>query len=586
MRVVRNTPKRKLFILFGLLAVSVLLMIACFAAMAMDDTIYHGVSVAGVAVGGKNVEQAKELLDQAFPADRLGETIRFACTGREFEIQRDAIGLAYDWDTAVQEAYDTGRAANPFARVGKMLVLRFAKQDIPLPIIYDEATLETLINENIHDLCTEAVPAKIEVLDSRLQITNGTNGKGPDMEQLRADLERLMADRTFGRAVEIALVTIPAAPIDIDQLCADYLTGPKDASYEISGGHIEYIPQTLGISFDREEALAVLEANRSNPEPYTIDIAVTQPAMTLEQLKNSLFQDKLGSYTSKYNPGEVGRTQNVSLAAQKINGTCLAPGDQFSFNTVVGERTAAAGFQNAKVYEGGNLVDGLGGGICQVSSTLYNAVLYADLAVVYRTNHSMPVTYAPLGRDATVAFGSIDFIFKNNKQNPVKVTSSASGGSLTISIWGTRENGREVEITTERLSTIPYPTKEIQDDSLAPGTKKVKQNGSDGAVINTYKTVRENGVVVSSDMIHKSYYNPIEKIVLVGPEKEVEPPAEQAPQPDDGQPASAGMADDAGTGQPAPPAEPEPELEPEQPEQQPSLTEGLTVDTPLEPGHE
>lgn len=577
MRVVRNTPKRKLLILFGLLVISVLLMIACFTAMAMDNAIYHGVSVAGVDIGGKSTEQAKEVLNEAFSVDELGETIRFSCEGREFEIQRDAIGLGYDWDTTVQEAYHIGRAANPFVRVGKMMVLRFAKQDIPLTVVYDEATLKTLIDENIHDLCTEAIPAKIEVLDSQLQITNGINGKGADMERLRTDLEQLMADHTLNRTLEVELVTVPAAPIDIETLCADYMTEPKDASYEINGGHIEYIPHTLGVSFDREEALTVLEANRDNPEPYAIEVEVTQPTVTLEQLKNSLFQDNLGSYTSKYNPGEVGRTQNVSLAAQKINGTCLAPGDQFSFNTVVGERTAAAGFQNAKVYEGGNLVDGLGGGICQVSSTLYNAVLYADLGVVYRTNHSMPVTYAPLGRDATVAFGSIDFIFKNNKQYPIKVTSSASGGKLTISIWGTKENNREVEITTERLSTIPYPTKEIQDDSLAPGTTKVKQNGSDGAVINTYKTVRENGVVVSSDMIHKSYYNPIEKIVLVGPEKASEPPAEQAPSvSEDDQPVSAGAAESE---QPVPPEETEPG-------QQSAPSEDLTAESPLEPGHE
>ena len=417
------------------------------------------------------------------------------------------------------------------------------------------------------------------------------------MEKLTAELEQKMVTRAPSATFALQLVTVPADPISIDSLCENYLTQPKDASYTIQNGSINYIPHTLGVTFDRAAAERVLEDNRNNDQPYTIPVEVTQPAMTLEALKGSLFQDNLGDYTSKYNPGEVGRTKNVTLATQKINGTYLAPGDQFSFNTVVGERTAAAGFQNAKVYEGGNLVDGLGGGICQVSSTLYNAVLYADLGVVYRTNHSMPITYAPLGRDATVSFGSIDFIFKNNKQYPVKVVANASGGSLTISIWGTKENNREVSLSTERLSTIPYPTREVKDDSLSPGQRKVKQNGSDGAVINTYKTIKENGVVVSSEMIHKSYYNPIEKIVLVGPDKAEQPaepanaqPAEQTPPPAEQTPEQAAdqVPQDAIEGEPAETTTGTSADTAQSASTSPAAAvDGETiVHTPLEPGHE
>ena len=580
--------KRKLVVTGVLILASVLLMATWFTVMAMEQDIYAGVSVAGVEVGGKSAADAKALLESEFSDSRLGETIRFSCEGREFEIQRSAVGLEYDFDATVQQAYAMGRAANPFVRVGKMTVLRFAKQDIPLAVTYDAAALKGLIDENIHDLRTEVIPASIEVLEGRLQITNGISGRDVDMEQLEDTLEQRMAEHSLSETIPLALVTVPADPIDIDQLCNDYLTEPQDATYTIQNGSISYVPHTLGVQFDREQALQVLEANRNNDQPYDIAVEITYPAVTLEQLKGSLFQDNLGDYTSKYNPSEVGRTKNVTLATQKINGTYLAPGDQFSFNTVVGERTAAAGFQNAKVYEGGNLVDGLGGGICQVSSTLYNAVLYADLGVVYRTNHSMPVTYAPLGRDATVSFGSIDFIFKNNKQYPVKVVANASGGSLTISIWGTKEDNRVVELSTERLSTIPYPTREVRDDSLAPGTKRVKQNGSDGAVINTYKTIKENGVVVSSEMIHKSYYNPIEKIVLVGPDK-AETPAE---------PANTQPADEVPPQEPAEtPAEEQPAAE-DTPAVPPS-DNGVSAETasepagatqeeiqPLEPGHE
>lgn len=523
--------RRKLFVVGALLAASLVLIATWFTVMAMEQDIYAGVTVAGVNVGGMDAAQAKAALEEKFPAKSAGDTIRFSCEGREFEIQCASIGLGYDMDATVQQAYAVGRAANPFVRVGKMTALRFRGQDIPLQLAYDAAALKGLIDENIRDLRTEVIPVSIEVLDDCLQITNGISGRDVDMEQLEAELERRMAVGSLAGVFALELVTVPAEPICIDSLCADYLTDPKDASYTIQNGNIDYVPHTLGIKFDRAQAEQILEANQKSDRSYEIPVEVTYPAVTLEALKGSLFQDNLGDYTSKYNAGEVGRTKNVTLAAQKINGTYLAPGDQFSFNTVVGERTAAAGFQNAKVYEGGNLVDGLGGGICQVSSTLYNAVLYADLGIVYRTNHSMPITYAPLGRDATVSFGSIDFIFKNNKQYPVKIAANASGGRLTVTVWGTKENNREVTLSTERLSTIPYPTREVKDDTLAPGKTKVKQNGSDGAVINTYKTIKENGVTVSSEMIHKSYYNPIEKIVLVGPDKTEEPAAPTNAQP-------------------------------------------------------
>ena len=523
--------KRKLFVIGALLAASLVLIAAWFTVMAMEGDIYAGVTAAGVRIGGMDTAQAKAVLEEKFPAGRVDDTIRFSCEGREFEIQCASIGLGYDVDATVQQAYAAGRSANPFVRVGNMTALRFRGEDIPLQITYDAAALKGLIDENIRDLRTEVIPVSIEVLDDRLQITNGISGRDVDVEQLDAELKRRMAARSLSGVFALELVTVPAEPIGIDSLCADYLTEPQDASYTIQNGNINYVPHTLGVQFDRTEAERVLEANRNSDKPYFINVQVTYPAVTLEKLKSGMFQDNLGDYTSNYNAGEVGRTKNVTLAAQKINGTYLAPGDQFSFNTVVGERTAAAGFQNAKVYEGGNLVDGLGGGICQVSSTLYNAVLYADLGIVYRTNHSMPITYAPLGRDATVSFGSIDFIFKNNKQHPVKIAANASGGKLTVTVWGTKENNREVTLSTERLSTIPYPTREVKDDTIAPGKTKVKQNGSDGAVINTYKTIKENGVTVSSEMIHKSYYNPIEKIVLVGPDATGEPaePADAQP---------------------------------------------------------
>ena len=195
----------------------------------------------------------------------------------------------------------------------------------------------------------------------------------------------------------------------------------------------------------------------------------------------------------------------------------MLPGEEFSYNKVVGERTFANGFKEASVYTSSGVVNGLGGGICQVSSTLYNAVLHANLEIVERRNHRYAVSYVPLGRDATVAYGSIDFRFKNNRTYPIKVVSYAQNGVLNISIMGIKEATEyEVLITTNKLQTIPYETKYIEDNSMLSGTQKQTQYGDNGYKYETYKTLKLNAEVVSSEQISKDNYTPLTRVVRVG----------------------------------------------------------------------
>ena len=212
------------------------------------------------------------------------------------------------------------------------------------------------------------------------------------------------------------------------------------------------------MTFDVNEAQKILDQNKHNAEPYSIPVEITQPEKTTQWFIDNKLSYTLGSFSTVYNAGNYERSHNIALAAQKINGLVLMPGEQFSFNGVVGQRSAQTGFKTAKVYQGGEIVDGIGGGICQVSTTLYNAVLYADLKIVYRTNHSMPVSYVPSGRDATVSYGSIDFKFSNNQSYPVKLGCSASNGRLTCSVYGIKLQNKKVEITTQTVSTTPSRT--------------------------------------------------------------------------------------------------------------------------------
>lgn len=208
------------------------------------------------------------------------------------------------------------------------------------------------------------------------------------------------------------------------------------------------------------------------------------PNVTTNMIGTEAFPDLLSSYSTNYAASNRNRTTNLILAANKINGTVIMPGETFSYNKVVGARTIAAGYKEAPIYVSGEVVDGVGGGICQITTTLYNAVVYANLEIVQRTNHQFVPSYAPASRDATVVYGSIDFQFKNNRAYPIKLVCSVSGGVATFQIFGLRqEDDCEVEISayvTGKTSTAIYSE--------------------------AYKILKRDGNVVGSELLSKDTY--------------------------------------------------------------------------------
>jgi len=259
-------------------------------------------------------------------------------------------------------------------------------------------------------------------------------------------------------------------------------------------------------------------------------LKITVPEITVSELGTEAFPDLLSTFNTKYYVANVNRTKNLELSASKINGTILAPGEVFSYNKVVGERTIAAGFKNAAVFENGKVVDGLGGGICQISSTLYNSVLLANLEIVYRTNHGFLTSYLKAGLDATVVYGAIDFQFKNNRNYPIKIVTSVNGGIARVDIYGVKENSDyRVEIQSNVLSTTPYTTKYIDDPTLEVGKEVVDQVGTNGCKSITYKLLYKDGALVSKTTISTDTYSPMQKIVRRGTKKIVQTVATPLP---------------------------------------------------------
>lgn len=232
---------------------------------------------------------------------------------------------------------------------------------------------------------------------------------------------------------------------------------------------------------------------------------------------DELYTDLLAEYETNFSEYHLNRSQNIKIATTKINGTVVLPGEVFSYNDTVGYRTELEGFKYAPMYIGGKLVDGIGGGVCQVSSTLYNAVLCANLEVVERKNHQFLPTYVEAGKDATVADGYIDFKFKNTRKYPIKIIATAKNGVLTVKIYGKKQEIEyDIKIQSQVKEFIPYETIYEYDDTKKTGEYIIVQNGKNGCECKTYKTVSLNGDVISKVIISTDKYSAMNQIIKVG----------------------------------------------------------------------
>ena len=240
----------------------------------------------------------------------------------------------------------------------------------------------------------------------------------------------------------------------------------------------------------------------------------TNADITVADLGEDIFGYKISTYPTKYDITNTNRATNLEIAANKINGTVLAPGEIFSFNKVVGERTSKNGFKEAVLYSDGELDYGIGGGICQISSNLYYAVLLANLEIVERKNHSMTVNYLPIGCDATVSYGSVDFKFKNSRNYPIKIVATVNSGLITISIYGVQEaNECSVDIVVETTQKDDFETVYERTTSIPAGTEVIKQTGKYGYKCSTYRVLYQNGKQISKDLLSTDTYKPQKQII-------------------------------------------------------------------------
>lgn len=273
-------------------------------------------------------------------------------------------------------------------------------------------------------------------------------------------------------------------------------------------GTITYSNSRTGIVIDQEKLTEKMEDAAFQKENAVIEIPIKKvvPPLTENDIKRWGMDQILGIYTTKYEVSHEKRVNNLMIASSAINNVIVYPGQQFSFNTWVGPRVTEAGYKEAPVIYKGKFISGVGGGICQVSSTLYNAVLLANLKIIQRLNHSAPVVYVPLGRDATVVYDGVDLIIENTYETPILLVSDVTPPYLTVAVLGKKTDWTNIELETKVVSTYPYKTRSISDPSLTVGTRKKVANGRKGYKVELWRTIEYLDGSKKKELVNTSIY--------------------------------------------------------------------------------
>lgn len=447
-----------------------------------DDKIQAGVYMKGINVSGLTKDEATKLVQESL-SQELNDHIILKYKNYEYYVEIEQFEAKFDVKASVDFVYHIGRSGNVVKDIKDYIFVLMSKIDVDPILTYNKEALTSYIETIESQLPDQLEQSSYYIDEDKVIITNGKNGAKIYKDELEKTIVEAIQDISYKNAfIDIPTYTEYPQKINVQAIHDDVYRQMQNA-YFTTEPRMVYA-QVTGIDFNVQDVEKAIEEN-PNADEYAVSLTFTQPEITVNDLGMDPFPDVLATYSTKYvnNPD---RTTNLRLASNKINGTVIMPGEIFSFNKVVGKRTAKAGYKDAAIFSDGQVTDGLGGGICQITSTLYNAVVFANLEITSRRNHMFVPSYVTGGRDATVVYGSTDFKFKNSRSYPIKIISSVEGGIATVSIYGYKNaNDPEYEISIE--------------------TNLVKTT-STSLVYDAYKVYKQNGNVVNREKMSRDTY--------------------------------------------------------------------------------
>lgn len=471
----------------------------------------------GVMLGEKDLSGlTEEELRQTVSADALLSGRVTVTAGDETLAQftQRELGAYVEEDTLAGAAWAVGREEGPMGwlKNGWTMFCGLVGVDVPmdLTVYYDDDTLRAKASELAASFDQTQVDGSYELTADGIYATRPAEGRTLDQPGLIRALTDLNG---AAGSVEAPFESVPGQELDLEAIARELNAEPSPARYDIPTGKV--VDGTVGVDLDPQAAQFALDAAAPG-ETIRLPAEVTYPTMTAAELEAVLFRDVLGTATTKVGGTSV-RRNNVKLAGECCNGVILNDGDVFDYNAVVGKRTTARGFGAAPAYVNGETVETVGGGICQVSSTIYYATLLSNLEIVERYAHRYAPSYITWGMDATVSWGGPEFRFKNDTGYPIRLDVSYENNRITVTVVGTKTDDTYVKMTYKNLGDTPYETEYVETDELDWGTQQQKQSPYTGHQVVSYRNVYSgDGKLISSTKEANSNYKNRNEIIMVG----------------------------------------------------------------------
>ena len=550
----KRSHKRRRILLAAGIVILVLVLGFLIDSALYYNKVHAGVTVSGQDLGGLTRDEAtvalRDLVEEA-----AEKPVTLTSGTRTWPVMPDDVGTKIDVVGAVLQAMGVSRDSNLLVDGFERILLHFRTTDVPLEGKVDEEKMDQLLAGIAKEIEVPPVNPGLAISGTQIKPVEGRKGRMVDEETLRSELKALLLT-LHSTELDIPMVikeptlqaedtvqavaqakTMIGAPITLTQgdnswkLTAeqvgaymDFTTEdrngvatlvpflsaqkmepffaeiadavyrkPVNATFKGDGTQAWVVPAVEGHKLDPEKTAAALTAAALKEEGRAAKVAltVTQPDRTTEEAEAMGVHDKLAAFTTTWE-GTKDRQTNVRITTKYANNVLLAPGDVFNFDEQIGPRTEERGYKMAPGITAGQLEDQLGGGICQVSTTLFNAAFFAGLDILERKNHSIYIDHYPKGRDATVSGGSPNMRFRNDTGNYILVRGASDGVTTTFVIYGTK-TGRKVEYTTsEFYDVVPMEKVEYNKSALSPGKTEIKigragwqvdQGGAGGQVV-------------------------------------------------------------------------------------------------------
>ena len=490
-------------------------------AAAGGGTLLPNTSIAGVNVGGMGRDAASAALEEALPGLLSGHSAQFTCDGKTYAVSADDPTVSVDISAAVDDAMES-QSGGFFARGWQFLSSLLGGERLSLPVTISGTPAS--VTQAVEECADPEAQTTWEVTDTELVLHKGVTGRTIDTAALIDALEERLGQSVSGAdadstPIETQVTTAPPADPDFDAIRDEIATEPADAYLDKETR--EVVPSVTGVDFDTEAAKAALDASDEGGT-VGVPLTLTEPSITTAKLEDNLFKDVLGTGTTSC-AGPSNRWFNIDLAADRVNGTILLPGETFSYNDTAGPYTLASGYKAAGTYQNGQSVDATAGGICQLSSTLYWVTLKANLETVERHKHQFNGGYMPvIGTDATVWSNQLDFRFKNNTEYPIKIEAYLdSSHKLHVTIRGTDTTGIHGEPYSVVISSVPFKNTYQPKDSIPVGSEPVRDTNYsryNGYTVDVYqKLVDASGNTVDTIFLYRNTYKASDAVYYYNP---------------------------------------------------------------------